>query len=96
MWDPSEKELYYRDDNGYKLFKVSILTEPTVQVGSPELMFEGRFMGSSSFWGRNYDISPRGDFFILIEEGEMQPATQINIVHNWFEELKRLVPTGQN
>lgn len=96
VWDPSEKELYYRDDNGYKLFKVSILTEPTVQVGSPELMFEGRFMGSSSFWGRNYDISPRGDFFILIEEGEMQPATQINIVHNWFEELKRLVPTGQN
>jgi len=94
VWDPSEKELYYRDDNGYKLFKVSILTEPTVQVGSPELLFEGRFMGNSWFWGRNYDISPQGDFFILIEEGEMQPATQINIVLNWFEELKRLAPTG--
>jgi serine/threonine-protein kinase len=96
VWDPSEKELYYRDDTGYKLFKVSILTEPTVQVGSPELLFEGRFMASSSLWGRNYDISPKGDFFILIEEEETQPAAQINVVVNWFEELKRLVPTGKD
>ncbi|MBA7647326.1 Tol-Pal system protein TolB [subsurface metagenome] len=96
VWDPSEKELYYRDDTGDKLFKVSILTEPTVQVGSPELLFEGRFMASSSLWGRNYDISPQGDFFILIEEGEMQSAAQINVVVNWFEELKRLAPTGKD
>ncbi|MHC4174703.1 MAG: protein kinase domain-containing protein [Planctomycetota bacterium] len=95
VWDPSEKALYYRDDAGDKLFKVSILTEPAVQVGSPELLFEGRFR-EGLFWGRNYDISPQGDFFILIEEGEMQPAAQINVVVNWFEELKRLVPTGKN
>lgn len=95
VWDPSEKELYYRDDNGDKLFKVSILTEPAVQVGSPELLFEGTFMASSGLWGRNYDISPQGDFFILIEEGETQPAVQINVVVNWFEELKRLVPSGK-
>ncbi|MHC4174450.1 MAG: TolB family protein, partial [Planctomycetota bacterium] len=95
VWDPSEKELYYRDDPGDKLFKVSIITEPTVQVGSPELLFEGRFMASSHLWGRNYDISPQGDFFILIEEGEMQPSAQINVVVNWFEELKRLVPPGK-
>ena len=96
VWDPSEKELYYRDDSGDKLFKVSIITEPTVQVGRPELLFEGRFFASSHLWGRNYDISPQGDFFILIEEGETQSATQINIVRNWFEELKRLVPTGED
>jgi Tol biopolymer transport system component len=94
VWDPSERELYYRDDTGDKIFKVSILSEPTVQVGSPELLFEGRFLGSS-FWGRCYDISPKGDFFVLIEEGEIQPATQINFVLNWFEELKRLVPRGK-
>ena len=97
VWDPSEKELYYRDDTGDKLFKVSIITEPEVQVGSPELLFEGRFLGNPSFWGRMYDISPQGDFFILIEEGEeMQSAAQINVVVNWFEELKRLVPTGKD
>ena len=96
VWDPSEKELYYRDDNGYKLFTVSVITEPVVQVGSPVLLFEGSFMGNSWFWGRNYDVSPKGDFFILIEEGEMQPATQINVVLNWSEELKRLAPPGED
>ena len=95
VWDPSERELYYRDDNGDKLFTVSILTEPTVHVGSPELLFEGKFMASSHLWGRNYDISPQGDFFILIEEGEVQPATQINVVLNWSEELKRFAPPAE-
>ena len=95
VWDPSEKELYYRDDSGSKLFKVLVITEPTVRIGSPELLFEGRYMGSSHFWGRNYDISPKGDFFILIEEGETQPATQINVVLNWSEELKQLAPPGK-
>ena len=89
VWDPSEKVLYYRVDNGDKLFAVSILTEPTVQVGTPELLFERKFFGSTN-WGRNYDISPQGDFFILIEEGEMPPAAQINVVFNWFEELRQL------
>jgi serine/threonine-protein kinase len=96
VWDPSEEALYYRDDNGATLFRVSVTTEPTVQIGSPQLLFEGRFFGSSHFWGRNYDISPQGDFFILIEEGEMQPAAQINVVFNWFEELKHLAPVGEN
>jgi hypothetical protein len=26
---------------------------------------------------------------------EQQPATQINVVLNWFEELKKRVPSGQ-
>jgi Tol biopolymer transport system component len=95
VWNPSEKELYYRDDTGDQLFKVSVLTEPTVQVGSPELLFEGRFLGTSP-WGRVYDISPKGDFFVLIEKEEIQPATQINVVLNWSEELKRLSPPGKD
>jgi len=94
VWDPCEKALYYRDDTGCKLFRVSILTEPAVQVGSPELLLEGSFQ-VGTYWGRNYDISPKGDFFILIEVGEPQPAAQINVVLNWLEELKRLVPSGK-
>ncbi len=27
-------------------------------------------------------------------ESEPEPVTQIRIVQNWFEELKRLAPTG--
>jgi hypothetical protein len=40
-------------------------------------------------------VSPDGRRFIVIEAGETEsPARQINVVLNWFEELKRLVPTN--
>ena len=39
-----------------------------------------------------YDVAPNGDFVMLsVAEGD-QAATQINLLMNWFEELKRLVP----
>ena len=45
----------------------------------------------------NYDITRDGQRFLMIQLGEQQGApTQINVVLNWFEELKRLVPTEQN
>jgi serine/threonine-protein kinase len=89
VWDPSGKALYYRDETGHKLYRVPVVTEPAIQVGSAELLFEGGFKADSP-WGRNYDISPKGDFFIMIQEEPPQPATQINVVLNWSEELKRL------
>ena len=41
-----------------------------------------------------YDVAPDGQRFVMIKVSEEQEAVgQINIVLNWFEELKRLVPT---
>ena len=42
---------------------------------------------------RVYDISPDGQHFVMIRgEGETGP-TGFKVVQNWFQELKRLVPT---
>jgi len=45
---------------------------------------------------QQYDVSPDGQRFLMpiLEEGQMA-VTRINVVLNWFEELKRLVPTEQ-
>jgi hypothetical protein len=41
----------------------------------------------------NYDVSTDGQRFLMIKPGgEDQAATQINLVPNWFEELKRRAP----
>jgi hypothetical protein len=37
-----------------------------------------------------YDTRLKGDFFIMVEKGEAEPATHVNVVLNWSEELKRL------
>ena len=43
----------------------------------------------------NYDVSPDGQRFPVLKPVEQKeaPLTQINVVLNWSEELKRLVPT---
>jgi hypothetical protein len=45
----------------------------------------------------NYDVSPDGQRFLMLKPPESAEAapTQINVVLNWFEELKRRVPPGK-
>jgi hypothetical protein len=44
-----------------------------------------------------YDVSADGQRFLVIKEtpgaDESPPSARIILVQNWFEELKRLVPT---
>ena len=41
------------------------------------------------------DGTPDGQQFLMVKPSE-QEATQIHVVLNWFEELKRRVPTGND
>jgi dipeptidyl aminopeptidase/acylaminoacyl peptidase len=95
VWSPDGKVLYYRDISGNKMMAVSFITEPTLRVGKPQLLFEGKYYGGMP-WGRNYDISPDGTRFIVItDESQSEKPTQINVVLNWAEELKLLAPSEQ-
>ena len=94
VWSPDGGEIYYRPQGGNRVMAVSFLPEgPSPRVGKPRLLFEGNY--AEGFWyGRRYDISPDGKRFLMIQESvPPSPPTQYNIVINWFEELKRLVPT---
>jgi hypothetical protein len=48
---------------------------------------------------RSYDITPDGQHFVVMvatskPEARSAPGDQINVTLNWFEELKRRVPTN--
>lgn len=69
---------------------VSFINERELRVGKPQFLFEGNYIGGS-IWGRNYDIAPDGKRFIMItDEGQGVKPTQIYIILNWLEELKRI------
>ena len=66
--------------------------------GRPRVLFEGDFDAALNGGVRaNYDVSPDGQRFLMLKPvGQERTApTQINVVLNWTEELKRLVPTGK-
>jgi Tol biopolymer transport system component len=92
LWNPNGRELFYR--NGNKMMAVEVTTQPGFTPGKPRLLFEGGYTPSTAL-STNYDVSPDGQRFLMLKPVETQTSTptQINVVLNWFEELKRRVPT---
>ncbi|MGI8783215.1 MAG: protein kinase domain-containing protein [Acidobacteriota bacterium] len=91
LWARNGRELFYR--NGDKVMIVAVSTQPTFHSSTPTLLFEGQY--SRAFAGNftDYDISPDGRHFVMSKEPEQKgPATRVNVVLNWFEDLKRRVP----
>ncbi len=93
VWSPDGTELFYRI--GDRTMVVSIRTQgQTLTAGTPKVLFEGQYVSHSQPPGfQYYDISPDGKQFLMLKEDTAQDQSQINVVLNWFEELKRLVPT---
>ncbi len=87
MWNPNGKELFYR--NGDKMIVVDVEIEGELTLGEPRVLFQKPLASP------NYDVTLDGQHFVMVEQGESQPApTQLILVQNWGEELKRLVPTN--
>jgi eukaryotic-like serine/threonine-protein kinase len=94
VWAPNGSTLYYRGASG-EIMAVPVTLKPTFTSGRPRPLF--RFAGVYRMSGTAtaYDIHPDGKRFIMVSESEKattQPRQQVNVVVNWFEELKRLAP----
>jgi hypothetical protein len=91
MWNRNGRELFYRAGN--RMMAVDITTEPAFSAGKPKILFERQYE-PTLISNANYDVSADGQRFLMLK-GEIEEAapTQINVVLNWFDELKRLVPT---
>jgi Tol biopolymer transport system component len=92
LWNPNGKELFYR--SGDKMMSAEITTHPRFSAGKPKVLFAGPYQPSQSpVRIANYDVSPDGQRFLMLKPGwQDQAVTQINVVLNWLEELKRRAP----
>jgi hypothetical protein len=43
----------------------------------------------------NFEVSPDGQRFLIHQQSGGSKAPQINVILNWTEELKRMVPAGK-
>jgi len=93
VWNRNGRELFYRSGN--RMMAVSVTTETGFAVGKPTMLFEGAYVTVPfPLIAAAYDVSPDGQRFLVIKEEPTGAApAQINVVLNWHEELKRLVPT---
>ena len=95
VWSRDGRTLFFSSPDSRQMLAVSVQSGRTIVAGRPQVLFEFAMFVIAG--GRPYDIAPDGRFFI-IRSGEAQAgsgaASNIIVVQNWFEELKRLVPSN--
>ena len=91
VWSVSADVLFYRSRS--KWMVVSISTEPEFNAGTPQVVFEGPYVNVS---GLSYDVAPDNQRFLVLQlQYDDSQIREIHVVTNWFEELKRLVPSPE-
>jgi serine/threonine-protein kinase len=107
VWNPKGGELFYRSGSKMMAVDVEVaLASPPASIGQagrpvpagfsagkPRMLFEGPYLPTAASFPY-YDVSPDGQRFLMLKpvESETAAPTQINVVLNWFEELKQKVP----
>ena len=94
-WSADGSELFYRPGLRLDLLRsIGVSTGAALTVGSEEEWpIEG--MSWHSYY-RDWDVAPDGRFLVIVDEDQQgaggATGRRINIVLNWFEELKERVP----
>jgi hypothetical protein len=99
IWRADGKELFYIPAAG-RLAAVNVQMQPSFAFGNPtEVKAIAFTQGVRLSDVRNFDITPTGKFVALVDPREpgvsgTPAAPEIQVVLNWFEELKQRVPTN--
>jgi eukaryotic-like serine/threonine-protein kinase len=85
-WAPDGREIFYRKDK--RFLRVAITMSPSFSASRPELLFEGDYEG--------WDIAPDGKRFLIVKDEAAESAPKhLNLVLDWFEDLKLRTTTGK-
>jgi Tol biopolymer transport system component len=99
LWSPDGRELFYR--NGNSVIAVSLQTEPTFKKLDSKILFRDGYVSSDIRPGainpNPWDISPDGKRFLMMKSSHPLSSSaeiprKIEVVINWFAQLKQLVP----
>jgi Tol biopolymer transport system component len=91
-WNPNGRELFYH--TGDALMAVSVSQEQqSLHAGVPVRLFPHHKDRQKP--GTDYSVTRDGQRFLMVEgvEPGRGPSPRLEVVLNWFEEVKRLVPT---
>ncbi len=94
LWSHSGSELFFIDGSN-SLMGVTVRTTPAFSASNPHRIFglDARYYTGP---GRSYDVSSDGQRFLFIRttvpNDQAAASTNMVVVLNWFDELKRLLP----
>jgi hypothetical protein len=82
-------------DRENRLSATTIDVTAGFRAGTPTTILEPRYYAAPQTNVRAFDVAPDGRFLMIkIPDSRDAVRAQVVVVLNWFEELKRLVPTN--
>jgi serine/threonine-protein kinase len=96
VWRRDGRELFFivppTTQGQIQMMAAPVTTRPALSTGTPSRLFEGSYFTVQP--GRSFDVTADGQRFLMVQEMEPPSVkiTQMVLVQNWFEELKRRVP----
>ena len=94
LWARDGRQLFYRWED--QVWVVDVRTDGAFATSKPRLVVEhpGYYISGPI---RSYDLSLDSQRFLMmkLEQRTPTPVTEMILIQNWFEELKRLVPAGK-
>jgi serine/threonine-protein kinase len=84
-WSRDGRELFYT--RGDRMMAVTLIPGPTLSVGAPRALFEGRYRAASNFV-TPFDVASDGRFLRIEQVQPDRPVTRIEVVLNWFSAVK--------
>ena len=86
-WSHSGREIFYRD--GDSMMSVKVETSPAFRFSTPSKLFDGRY---GVAYDANFAVAPDDQRFLMIKPNAARAVRTLDVVLNWTDELKRLVP----
>jgi hypothetical protein len=103
-WHPNGREIFFAsrpDPTGkYRMLAVAFTPGSPPTIGHPSELFsyDPGALRMACVPSRCYDVAPDGQRFYAVQSVTSPPprvVTHINLIQNWFAELKAKVPTGR-
>jgi serine/threonine-protein kinase len=91
VWSADGRELFYRADD--KMMAVDVVLSPAISFGKPHVLFEGSYMFGATE-SQEFDVSRDGRRFLMLKPTRPLEARPLNVIVNWFDDVRRRVPAA--
>jgi Tol biopolymer transport system component len=88
VWSRDGRAIIYR--NGPRWYAVRVTPGEPFEYGPPRLLFEGPY---NNVPGWSHDVGPDGSHLVLVGSGT-ETTTRLEVITDWFSELRRLAPAS--
>jgi hypothetical protein len=77
IWSRDGRQIFFR--NGDEVLAATVETAPGLVIGKPIPLFSGRYRAT----GRDFDVSPDGQRFVMMRANNPRTTTRLNVLLDW-------------